>query len=98
MACEAVWAETATAFNSGEMFRRAMDSLGVAFVPIEEDAAVAAADIWRRHHARGGTRARIASDFLIGAHALTIADRLLTRDEGFYRQYFTGLMVLNPGG
>ncbi len=96
MACEVVWAETATAFPNSEKFRRVMADLGVAFAAISEAAAVKAAEAWRRYRARGGRRARIASDFLIGSHALGAADRLLTRDRGFYRQYFAGLKVLDP--
>ena len=96
IACEAVWAETGTAFQSSEKFRHAMADLGVTFEPMSEAAAVNAAEAWRRYRGRGGRRTRIVSDFLIGAHALSAADRLLTRDRGFYRRYFAGLKVLDP--
>jgi predicted nucleic acid-binding protein len=70
-----VWAETATAFQSTEKSRRAMAELAVTFNPLREAAAVKATEAWRRYRARGGRRTRIASDFLIGAHALSAANR-----------------------
>ena len=96
IASEVVWAEAATVFDDPRLFRDAMDRLTATFSPMTEEAAINAADAWRRYRAGGGSRDRIAADFLIAGHALVVADRLLTRDRGFYRRYFSALRVLAP--
>lgn len=96
VACEVVWAEIGGAFPGSEAAREANDRLGVEFSPLGADAALAAGAAWTAYRRRGGERRRVIADFLIGAHAANHADRLLTRDRGFYRAYFSELSVLDP--
>lgn len=96
MACEAVWAEVATAYAADADVANDLRALGLRFLPMSEAAALRAAQAWAGYRQAGGPRRRIAADFLIGGHAACQADRLLTRDDGFHRRCFAGLRVERP--
>lgn len=96
IAGEVVWAEVASAFETAEQAADAMHRFGISYSPLRREAALLAGMGWRSYRRGGGRRQRVPSDFLIGAHARTGADRLLTRDRGFYRSYFADLEVLDP--
>jgi predicted nucleic acid-binding protein len=95
IACEVVWAETGASFTAAEA-DAALRGLRIDFSALDASAALAASTSWRAYHKAGGSRERVIADFLIGAHALCDADRLLTRDRGFYRRYFKELSILDP--
>jgi predicted nucleic acid-binding protein len=97
VACDIVWAEVATVYWEKQAeFLAALEMLGVDYSEVTEEAALEAARHWHGYRRRGGSRQRIAADFIVGAHARAQCDRLLTRDRGFYRGSFTALMILDP--
>jgi predicted nucleic acid-binding protein len=97
VACEVVWAELAVAYGHAvEKAVESMDRMGIQYSGMAVDATVEAARCWYDYLKKGGDRRRIAADFLIGGHARKQADRLLTRDKGFYRSYFRKLDVETP--
>lgn len=94
--CEGVYGELAAYFPTAAQLNHALQECDIAVTGGSLDAAFAAGRAWKAYRQAGGKRDRIITDFLIGGHALKRTDRLLTRDQGFYRQHFRGLTVVTP--
>jgi predicted nucleic acid-binding protein len=95
--CEVALAEVCTAFKGGTDVLQFLEDLGFRFDPMEAKSALRAGEMQRRYRQRGGNRTRTVADFLIGSHAMMQCDALITRDAGFYRDYFKGLRIVVPG-
>ena len=91
-----VLAEVCTALKSGSDVLADIEEVGISFLPTEARSALRAGEMQRRYRQRGGHRDRTVPDFLIGAHALLQCRGLITRDAGFFRDYFKGLKVIVP--
>lgn len=94
--CDVVMAETRAVFGDQLAANSALERIGVSYVASSLSSALLTGSAWRTYRNAGGPRTRVLADFLVGAHALEQADRLLTRDRGFYRRYFSDLTVLDP--
>lgn len=100
--CEVVLAEVVTGLGNGSAVIDALDELGVDFSPLEQRSAVRAGEMQRRYLERRRAAVapaeplRVVADFLVGAHALLQCQGLITRDAGFFRDYFKGLKVIVP--
>jgi predicted nucleic acid-binding protein len=97
LACDIVWAEVSATFGDERPCGPILSRLGLDFEPVSIAAAERAGRTWRSYRAhKGPRRDRMIADFLIGAHALDSADRLLSRDRGFFRTYFRELVLVDP--
>ena len=68
----------------------------IEFIPSTLEAARLAGEMYALYLEHGGRRGRVVPDFLIGAHAILLADRLLARDRGYRRDYFRDLKLIEP--
>ena len=94
---ESVIAEVRPAFESNALLEEFLGDWGLEFMPSTLRSSIRAGEMLRQMLARKKRQeGRILPDFLIGAHALEHADRLLARDRGFLRDYFTELALWDP--
>ena len=96
-----VLAELTAVLGEGALVVDVLDDMGIRFDLLEQRAAVRAGEMQRKFRQRSAAgnpaTPRAISDFLVGAHAMLQCDGLITRDTAFFRDYFKGLKVIEPG-
>ncbi|HEY2926766.1 type II toxin-antitoxin system VapC family toxin [Piscinibacter sp.] len=100
--CDVVVSEVTAGLGHGSQVMDALEEMGLEFSAIEQRSAVRAGEMQRKYKERlraaglPTTSPRTIPDFLVGAHALLQCTALITRDAGFFRDYFKGLKVIVP--
>lgn len=94
--CDLVYAELCGQFQTQMELDRFLHENAIRVERLERAAMFSAAEHWQRYRKTGGSRERILPDFFVGAHALQQASQLISRDRGFYRKYFSKLVVVDP--
>lgn len=100
--CDVVVSEVVSGLGYGAELLDTLEDAGIAYLPTESRSAVRAGEMQRRYKERHmaadlpSIGPRTVPDFLIGAHALLQCTALITRDAGFFRDYFKGLKLIVP--
>jgi predicted nucleic acid-binding protein len=100
--CAVVVSEVVAGMGRSSQLIDTLEEMGLRYSALEQRAAARAGEMQRRYNERLKAAGRMPAtprtvpDFLIGAHALLQCQGLITRDAGFFRDYFKGLKVIVP--
>ena len=100
--CEVVVSEITAGLGHGAQIMDVVEEMGMSYSPVERRSAIRAGEMQRRYKERlrslglSAPAIRTVPDFIVGAHALLQCGALITRDAGFFRDYFKGLKVIVP--
>ena len=100
--CDVVVSEITAGLGHGAEIMDVVEDMGMRYLPVDQRAAIRAGEMQRRYSERmrakgqDGAVPRTVPDFIVGAHALLQCNALITRDAGFFRDYFKGLKVIVP--
>ena len=94
---DVVYAELATQFEDESLLKTFLVSTGIRRISSNDEALWLASRSWKKYHKNKKQKSRrVLADFLVGAHAIVHAGHLITRDQGFYREYFDELKIIDP--
>ncbi|MFN7926042.1 MAG: type II toxin-antitoxin system VapC family toxin [Bryobacteraceae bacterium] len=92
-----VYAELCAHFSDQGECDAFLKDAGIRADSLSREALFLGGQAFRKYRRRGGSRTTLLADLLVGAHATVQASQLLTRDRGFYRDYFPGLRLVKSG-
>ncbi|MBI3045361.1 MAG: type II toxin-antitoxin system VapC family toxin [Betaproteobacteria bacterium] len=91
-----IYAELAAYASSKESLESEIAAAGLAVREFPRDALFLAGRAHAAYRRRGGTRASVLADFLVGAHAAVLRIPILTRDVARFRAYFPTVKLVSP--
>jgi predicted nucleic acid-binding protein len=94
--CESVLAGVFPVLGNRAQVKQFLADWQLDFLPSDLESAMLAGEMFLAFKQRNRERKRILADFLVGAHAMVHADRLLARDRGYLRDYFEHLELVDP--